>query len=1527
MTNKKQAVLRQVAVLTTLLGGTSVTGAQLLGQQPPDDKRCVEKTEQGERPYTCGESLRGKMLEHSHATPLPRPSSSEREGKEFDELPYSSLTREEVRMVLEAHAPKVEPPTATVILQDTLSGTNFESGRAELLPEGISTLEVIVAKMAGKTNIRFEVVGHTDNQRISARLRPVYPDNQALSVARALTVAGYLKKQLGLSIRSFSASGMGEAQPIADNNTPEGMAKNRRTVIRIWYKEPQVVQPKIPPQPVAKRVLVDPCAVPQNVPSGLPFSISVDGMPMGTDTHQVEADRQRCVDVAFDKADIQVKYDPLVVAPSLNTWVAGGLAVRGQAVQFRTYSNYNAWVKKAEIRVFPKGRTPQENPVAILPVGIGGIVQWQPGVGIPTDVYYLLRVYDVRGRFDETAGKPLQLLDRLPPEASDKDKAEREALTGWGENSLTLRNIHPSGGTVTVSGRYVQPGHVVTALGETVPVDKEGRFVVRQILPPGPHTVEVGLKDSQGRGTTFHRNLNIPDKDWFYVAMADITIGRDHTTGPAPLVTADTQHYSNSTWIDGRGAFYLKGKIKGEYLLTASADTGEQPINQLFTNFSSKDPYYLLRNIDPNRYYPVYGDDSVITDDAPTQGRFYVKLERRDSHVMWGNFKTTWTGTELTNYNRGLYGGNAVWNSEQSTPYGEKRSTVNVFVADPGTLQSREEFRGTGGSLYWLRHQNLTQGSERLWLEVRDKDSGLVLERKALTVAQDYEIDYLQGRIVLRAPLSSVVDSSGLVQGSSLAGNPLYLLSSYEYAPGLSAISGSAVGLRASHWFTDHIRLGMTGYHQGDSTYWQDLRGLDATLRYKPGTYIRMEVARSSGPGSESYASINGGYNFATVTSDGRTAQAKRIEATVNLADVTPGAKGRVSMYFQSQQAGFSAPGQTFSSTENTLQKGASAVAPIGQNTEIAVKGDARVATSQSTNAVELAVRNKVNAEWGVSVGVRQDNRTTNTANASATLSESGRRNDVIVRVDYTPLEDGQPKDQPLVTQANVDNSVGRYATLPASKVDPNNAASTAAAVTDGNTVVTRAAPSGANMGTPGNGPASGLLPATTSTMSSAGLGQMFDPSVNAGVAASRSLGLKYKPWSAYGYVQDTWRRDAGRSSNDRLGMGLMWQASERLRLGAEMSGGNGGTGGRLAGDYRVDDRSNYYMAYAMENEAADTNYRGRRGSLTTGSRYRLSEQVGLFGETRWANGAGSQSLTNAFGVDLAPNDRWTYGSKFEKGRVSDALAGDLDRVGLALSTAYKFEKVKFSSTLEYRRDETNVAAAASGATYSPGLSVGYNSRTVWLMRNSLNYQASKEWRMLGRLNFSRTSNSQGAFYDGDYTEVVMGAAYRPINNDRWNTLFKYTYFENVPSPGQVDSAYSSTATSSLDYSQRSQVINIDTIYDMRPWVSVGFKYGYRWGALRNSKVSGEWFSSRAELMALRFDFHFVKEWDALIELRHLRAQEAGDARSGLLLAIYRHFGEHLKVGFGYNFTDFSDNLTDLSYRSHGWFINGISTY
>ena len=103
-------------------------------------------------------------------------------------------------------------------------------------------------------------------------------------------------------------------------------------------------------------------------------------------------------------------------------------------------------------------------------------------------------------------------------------------------------------------------------------------------------------------------------------------------------------------------------------------------------------------------------------------------------------------------------------------------------------------------------------------------------------------------------------------------------------------------------------------------------------------------------------------------------------------------------------------------------------------------------------------------------------------------------------------------------------------------------------------------------------------------------------------------------------------------------------------------------------------------------------------------------------------------------------------------------------------------------------------------------------------------------------------------------------------------------------------------------------------------------RYGVRWGELKFNRSGEPWFGSRADLLILRADLHFVKEWDALLEFRSLRVSEARDARSGWLVGVYRHLDNGIKLGLGYNFTDYSDDLTDLSYRARGWFINIVGT-
>lgn len=1346
----------------------------------------------------------GKRVDNARQVRVATPPPAEWEPQGFAyELP-SGVTRSDAQAMraARAHVPQTPAQQAVALSESGESGALFESGYADLTPGAVTALDAVVAQLQDKRNIRIAVVGHTDSQRLSARAKRRFVDNQGLSEARALAVANFLRKGLNLPAQVVAMDGKGQMQPVASNANAQGMAQNRRVEIAMWWDSEPVAAPVQP-------VPADECAVVPNNTEDLPFRVTVDGADISGSAIN-EADRQRCVDVALERADIQIKYDDLAAKPALNVWAATDLTLRGEQAQFRGWSNYASWIAKSEVRIFRKGEPTDGKPLAVLPLQWEAPTAWSVPVDGHDEYMYVLRVYDHQGRFDETATKSLNIATRARP-LNDLDKPSREALVGWGENALLVSNIPVRGGTITVSGTQIKQGETVTVLGQQIPVDDKGRFVARQILSTGPHSVDVSVTGTDGRTATFRRNVSIPDSDWFYVAVGDLTVGKNQTTGPAQLVTSDLQHYRNETYVDGRGAFYLKGKIKGDWLLTAAADTREQPLKDLFHNFSEKDPRYLLRRIDPDVYYPVYGDDSTTVDDAPTQGKFFVRLDKGDSQVMWGNFQTSWSGSELIQYSRGLYGARAKLRSDEATSFGERRTGLDAFAADPGTMGAREEFRGTGGSLYYMRHQDVTVGSERVWVEVRDRDSGMVVERRQLAAGQDYEVNYLQGRIMLSAPLPSTASGGGLIYTSSLSGNPLHLVVTYEYVPGVSSVDSMAYGGRVSHWMNDYLRVGLTGYRQGEKEYRQTLQGLDATVRLAAGTQVKAEVARSSGVSDISTtSSVDGGYGFNAINgASPNEAKAYRVEATLDLAEVTDSHKGTLSAYVQDKDKGYSAPGQIAYNGEAIRQVGVKAQVPLTERTTVQAKADDRTGDYQTSSNVEVGLRHQWDEQWSTTAAVRHDKREMTVANASPTLSQNGTRTDLQLRADYVPLKDG---------------------------------------------------------GKPG----------------------------------------EKEDWSLYGFVQGTLERSEERDANNRAGVGGQLRLNDRWALNAEASGGNLGAGGMLGADYRISDRSNAYLNYRLESENPDTNYRGRYGSWVTGSNYRLNDTTRLFGEVRTTDGAGSQSLVQAFGVDLAPNDRWNFGTKMEFGTISDALGGDYDRKAVGFSTSYKFDGVKYAGAVELRRDKNTNG----------------QKRDTWLMRNSYGQQLTPAWRLLGKFNISRSSNSEGAFYDGNFHEAVIGAAYRPVDNDRWNTLVKLTSYNNVPTAGQLDSN-----GQVADYAQKSQIFAVDTIWDVKPWVSLGFKYGLRVGKLRMNKVDGPWFSSRADLVVLRADWHWVHEWDIVTEVRNLRAKEAQDARAGALVAVYKHVGKHVKAGVGYNFTNYSDDLTDLSYRSRGWFINVLSTF
>jgi chemotaxis protein MotB len=104
----------------------------------------------------------------------------------------------------------------------------FKSGDANVEVKGKEALKKLADVLNKNPDVSIAIEGHTDNVPIKTA---VYKDNWDLSTARATNVVRLLSIEYGMSAQRLTASGKGEYFPVADNSTPEGKAKNRRTEI------------------------------------------------------------------------------------------------------------------------------------------------------------------------------------------------------------------------------------------------------------------------------------------------------------------------------------------------------------------------------------------------------------------------------------------------------------------------------------------------------------------------------------------------------------------------------------------------------------------------------------------------------------------------------------------------------------------------------------------------------------------------------------------------------------------------------------------------------------------------------------------------------------------------------------------------------------------------------------------------------------------------------------------------------------------------------------------------------------------------------------------------------------------------------------------------------------------------------------------------------------------------------------------------------------------------------------------------
>jgi hypothetical protein len=1170
---------------------------------------------------------------------------------------------------------------------------------------------------------------------------------------------------------------------------------------------------------------------------------------------------------------IWVVEDPVLLVPSLSVSATDKVAFKDGAlaapVNFNIYTNYAAFLKRGELRVFGPNDPTRLTPLASLPVALDRSksqveVKWNgllpPGTAPlrrGDKLQYVLRVYNEQGSWDETRAGSMEVVSdiektqsldlmratlgqQLQLQAERAGQSLQDYAIGqsnFGNSNLVTQNIPLFGSRIRVYGQDIPAGVQVKINGQVISVDTERKFVSEYLLPLGQHQLDQEIsKGSQIEKAPLQ--VNVSGEYWFMVAMADLTHAQNRYSGKVEAVTPEDYERFGGRYTDARLAFYLKGKIKGRYLLTAQADTLERDTKELFKRLFKADRTDMIRRIDPDAYYPVFGDDSTTTQDVDTLGRLYVRLDWDRSSAIWGKVRTDFNGNDLAQFNRELYGAKLALRSVEITEHGQAKSQLRAFVAEQQTSAGSSQFWGTGGSLYFLRHADVVPGSQRVQVQVRDRDSERVTSTYELLPGRDYELNAFQGRIILKRPLQQILRDNNPTADQPGQASSLNVLSvQYEFYPtGLQQDQMSA-GLNLRQWFNDTVALGATYVNEQRGGQDYALKGADLTLQKGPQTWVKVEHARSESQQAPVFLSRDGGLSFAPLNNPAQATiegKATSIEVRVNTQEQGWTERAvQVAGWVRDVDAGFS--GSHASASERDLRE-----------------AGAEVTVQVSENVQVLLAHKKVETGGGAQTGDNELQRTR--AGIQLRATERLRFDAEVQRVTQQRQTATGPEDsEAALVGARVNYSV--------------------------------------------------------------------NDQLDVYAGAQASFGEKnYDP-------------------NNALSVGARYEFAQASSVQVDVTGGDRGSAVSVTGELQRTDNHTIYSSYTYaprssaptsgEDLIAARSFTKQTG-WTLGQRLQLNSQWRLNHEMQWVLDETQRGLLQTAGVDFAPAVGWNTALSVQSGRVErqwvDGSARGTertDRTAVSLYGAFSDARMSWSSKLEHREDRIRSEVGVTPQTL----------QQQWLTANRLSYKVNEDWRVLGKFNYSITeSRTAGGsdVLDARLSDTALGLAWRPTSGGA-HLLLKLQHQYDVAPLGQLGGA-------SAQVDQRSLVASAEGSYSVGTQVELGAKLALRQTSMRLQRGVGPWFKNDARYAAgqvrWKFDrwddaakkYELWTRWSALAEYRVLDTQLDG-RKSGYLISLDKDMNENLRFGVGYNFTDFSSNLTDLSYSHKGWFMNLLLRY
>jgi len=348
--------------------------------------------------------------------------------------------------------------------------------------------------------------------------------------------------------------------------------------------------------------------------------------------------------------------------------------------------------------------------------------------------------------------------------------------------------------------------------------------------------------------------------------------------------------------------------------------------------------------------------------------------------------------------------------------------------------------------------------------------------------------------------------------------------------------------------------------------------------------------------------------------------------------------------------------------------------------------------------------------------------------------------------------------------------------------------------------------------------------------------------------------------------------------------------------LNFQASGGVGsGAISQFATRYAIGEGHELYGSYAVDPDRTDL----ARNLLTLGQRRAFGNGIDLFAESQFGKDDQFASTGHVFGLEFEGKDDWRFNTSMQFSEI-DNLGQAFERRAVSLGVYRNRGDFKLGSQIEYREDE--------------GADV--HSRQ-YVTTNSFSRTVDDSSRWLGLLNLSWTEDELNGGRDAQFVELDIAYAYRPTDNDKLNLISRYGFLYDLPTEGQA----------TIRPDERSHLLSVEGIYDLQNRWELAAKLAIREGERRILRDAGPWKDFGLRMISARARYEVTRKWDALVEYRWLSDVDGKDNRHGALLALYRQVNDHMKIGVGFNFTDFNDELRTDSYENNGWFLDIVGMY